>query len=306
METVKPHVMKMAMVPGPVTCNTNAACDDGNECTTNICNAATLVCQSSPVANGTACDDGSTATTNDTCQAGVCVGGTGGGCTSNTQCDDSNDCTSDSCNLSTGVCSNTLVAPGTACGDPTNNQCNDPDTCDEGGNCLANAQPDGATCDDGNAETSPDTCQSSVCVGATSGCTSNAECDDGNLCTLNTCNVSTGQCVITNVADGNACDDGDLCTTGEVCVSGSCASGSPVSCSDANVCTTDTCDPSTGCQNATVADGLVCDDGNAATINDACQAGTCVGSGDGRTPCTPENAAVVCVTAVCSQDGFCV
>ena len=30
-ETVKPHVMKMAMVPGPVTCNTNAACDDGNE-----------------------------------------------------------------------------------------------------------------------------------------------------------------------------------------------------------------------------------------------------------------------------------
>lgn len=47
--------------------------------------------------------------------------------------------------------------------------------------------------------------------------------------------------------------------------------GTPVACSDNNPCTTDSCNPSSGCVYAPVP-GAPCSDGNACTTNDACSA----------------------------------
>jgi len=50
-----------------------------------------------------------------------------------------------------------------------------------------------------------------------------------------------------------------------------------VLCDDGNACTTDSCDPSAGCQ-VTNADGQPCDDSDACTDADACLAGACNGT----------------------------
>jgi cysteine-rich repeat protein len=55
----------------------NAACDDGNACTDDICDAQTGCANT---ANTLACDDGVECTTGDTCVNKVCVGTPGEGC----------------------------------------------------------------------------------------------------------------------------------------------------------------------------------------------------------------------------------
>ena len=74
-------------------------------------------------------------------------------------------------------------------------------------------------------------------------------CDDGNVCTDDSCNPSSG-CV--HSPNGVSCNDGDLCTTGDKCNAGSCA-GIPVSCSDGNYCDgAETCNEATGaCEQGT-------------------------------------------------------
>ncbi|MEC9072703.1 MAG: hypothetical protein VX938_10005, partial [Myxococcota bacterium] len=97
------------------------------------------------------------------------------------------------------------------------------------------------------------------------------------------------------------CDDGDPCTVGEACSDGACVEGAPRSCDDENPCTDDTCDP-------VVADGCVhipteaaCDDGDPCTEGDACDEGACVPgeakSCDDGDPCNGVEA--------CGGDGEC-
>jgi hypothetical protein len=50
-------------------------------------------------------------------------------------------------------------------------------------------------------------------------CVSDAECEDGNLCTTNLC--SGGACTTVNNAE--SCDDGNPCTHADVCSDGSCS-----------------------------------------------------------------------------------
>ncbi len=95
-------------------------------------------------------------------------------------------------------------------------------------------------------------------------------CDDGNPCTDDMCVPGPG-CVSTN--NTAACEDSNFCTTGDTCSGGMCQPGAPVICNDGNVCTTDSCDPRTGCAYVNNTDS--CDDGNACTIEDACVGGTC-------------------------------
>lgn len=113
-------------------------------------------------------------------------------------------------------------------------------------------------------------------IWATGKCTTNAECNDGNPCTTDTCNA-VGACVNTN--NTIACDDGNACTMGDTCSAGSC-SGTPVTCSPLDQChTAGTCNPATGtCSNPNQMDGTTCNDGNACTQADACQAGVCAGT----------------------------
>src|SRR5258706_273962 len=100
-------------------------------------------------------------------------------------------------------------------------------------------------------------------------CLTNADCDDGNVCTNDACNLLTG-CLHTS--NGNACSDLNACTSGDVCVDGACV-GAPVSCDDANGCTTDSCNTATGCVFAN--NSNPCSDGSACTVGDQCAFGTC-------------------------------
>jgi hypothetical protein len=47
-------------------------------------------------------------------------------------------------------------------------------------------------------------------------------CDDGNVCTHDTCRPDAGGCVFDPVADGTICDDGDPNTNNDVCSNGTC------------------------------------------------------------------------------------
>src|SRR5256886_8307355 len=48
----------------------------------------------------------------------------------------------------------------------------------------------------------------------------------------------------------------------ETCQAGVCTGGTPLGCNDNNACTTDSCDPATGCRNVPVVNGTPCGDGN--------------------------------------------
>ncbi len=61
-------------------CNTNADCDDSNQCTTDACNMAAGTCVSTPTADGTPCDDGLFCSNGTTCSDGECNGGTSISC----------------------------------------------------------------------------------------------------------------------------------------------------------------------------------------------------------------------------------
>ncbi len=117
-------------------------------------------------------------------------------------------------------------------------------------------------------------------------CASQADCDDGNPCTDDSCQNAV--CVHENNAA--ACDDGDACTSGDSCSGGSC-SGSAITCDDGNACTDDSCEKLTGClfTNNTAP----CDDGDACTAGDSCSGGSCQpGSADGcddSNPCTDDS-----------------
>lgn len=86
-------------------------------------------CNNPLLPDGTPCTDGNACTLGDACRAGACVAGSPVPCTALDQCH-----VAGTCNSATGLCSNPNKA-------------------------------DGTTCNDGNACTTPDLCQTGVCVG---------------------------------------------------------------------------------------------------------------------------------------------
>ncbi len=138
-----------------------------------------------------------------------------------------------------------------------------------------------ADCDDGLSCSGVETCVNGSCVAGDP-----ISCDDGVECTVDTCDELTS-CV--NTPDDSACSDGSLCTGVETCdpLSG-CQPGTPLDCDDGDLCTTDGCDPATGCT-ATPVD---CDDG------DACTAETC----DPETGCQPGTPIDCDDSNVCTTD----
>jgi hypothetical protein len=112
------------------------------------------------------------------------------------------------------------------------------------------------------------------------GCTGNANCADGDLCTgLEICDIPPGEtsgvCVSGAPLD---CDDGDACTTDSCDAILGCLHETIV-CDDGNGCTADSCDSVAGCLYSGAAmDGSACDDGDVCTDSDECTAGVCAGS----------------------------
>lgn len=94
-------------------------------------------------------------------------------------------------------------------------------------------------------------------------CLTNAECADGDLCTVDSCNSGTCEIFTVNCNDNNGC-------TSDNCVDGFCVNA-PVNCNDQNFCTTDTC-VGGNCVNTPV----VCDDGDLCTVDGCSVQSGCV------------------------------
>lgn len=142
------------------------------------------------------CDDG-----NDTAGDG-CENTCRFSCTIARDCSDGNTCTVDTCEDHT--CVRTTAAAGTRCGDMNLGTCMG-QTCVAPG-CGNGAVDAGEECDDGNS-TMGDGCERDCRFT----CTTDAQCSDGNACNgTETCTVATHRC-----ATGTAvvcADDGNACT----------------------------------------------------------------------------------------------
>ncbi|MBS2025624.1 MAG: hypothetical protein JST92_24765, partial [Deltaproteobacteria bacterium] len=210
-----------------VTC---AAADDCH--TAGVCDSATGVCSNPNATNGTACDDHDANTTNDVCTAGICAGVdrcAGVTCTAD-QCH-----AAGTCDHATGTCSSTNQPDGTACDDGNANTTGDhctagvcggtvvvdlcvgvtcaaPAACHQTGVCqaatgtctFANVS-DGASCNDGNANTVNDKCTAGVCAG-TDLC-AGVSCAAADACHLDgACNHADGTCSVVLAPDDTVCD----------------------------------------------------------------------------------------------------
>jgi len=130
--------------------------------------------------------------------------------------------------------------------------------------------------------------------GGTPTCGSDPDCNDGDPCTTDTCNVSTGECAnaLKDCADTNdctddfcdatgtcqhannsvPCDDGMFCNGADTCSGGTCSAHAGDPCLGGGECG-GSCDE--GGDTCGDTDGMPCtDDGNACT-DDQCLAGAC-------------------------------
>ena len=155
-------------------------------------------------------------------------------CEADSECEDGNICTTDTCDYNSGTCSRSYNS--NSCED--NNACTEVDTCREG-TCLGTAK----NCNDNDACTI-DSCQTGICNNVFSNsvlgcvCNSNSDCNDNNLCTTDSCNSLTHDCSYTN--NQNSCDDGLYCTITDICNQGTCM-GNSRSCNDSISYTQDSC-----------------------------------------------------------------
>ena len=108
-----------------------------------------------------------------------------------------------------------------------------------------------------------------------SGCTTDAQCDDGVFCTADYCDLDIGEC--RNLPFDTFCDDAVDCTEDRCDLERNGCVSSPVhhDCDDGDPCSLDSCE-SFGCWQVPAA--ADCDDGLACTTGDVCTAGVCAGT----------------------------
>lgn len=135
-------------------------------------------------------------------------------------------------------------------------------------------------------------------------CVSSGDCDDGDSCTVDTCD--SGICNNVPLCASNAaCNDGNTCTS-DVCVNG-CCMNTPLcmaasDCDDQDPSTTDVC--LNGCcanrRSDDLCEGMSCDDADPCNGAETCVAGRCV-------PGTPPNCADgdPCTTDSCDSATGC-
>ncbi len=289
--------------------------DDKNPCTVDLCDISDGVVHN-PAAGE--CDDGNPGTWGDACQDGLCVGnppvcepGTfyvddghcllcapdGSGAASQPlPVDDQNPCTDDSCDPQGGLNHLANTAP---CDD------GNPDTVND--QCTSGiCDGDAISCIPGEYFALDGTC--ALCNEDGSGSQTSETISDGNLCTTDICDPVAG---VSHTHNSVPCTDGDPNTIDDTCTDGLCV-GTPIVCEpgawfaddglcyqcadtglevagegdpidDGNLCTDDACDGEDGVVHDDNA--LPCDDGDAATVNDLCNNGECVGQ---LPSCTPD------------------
>lgn len=129
-------------------------------------------------------------------------------CSRDSDCDDGDPCTLDTCVPATG-CGHSNAGVGTACGDPSESACDRPDTCDGAGHCKTNLAADGVSCSDGLFCNGAEVCLGGLCTDRPDPCAdiqhcderrdrcldciSHAECADDDPCTIDHC--KGGRCM---------------------------------------------------------------------------------------------------------------
>lgn len=214
-------------------------------------------------------------------------------CTSNGDCADPHDCTIDTCDTGTGVCSN--EPDDSLCDDSV--FCNGVEICSGDAGCEVGSPP---MCDDG-VECTIDRCDAvlDICVNTpddsicdntifcdgvetcdtNSGCVSGPSptCDDGVDCTVNRCDIPSDSCA--NDPNDAACADKSICDGDEICdPEAGCVEGAPL-------CGEGLCRETDGvCVDCLGDDG--CDDGDLCNGSETCDAsGFCQ---SGAAPCDPD------------------
>ena len=103
--------------------------------------------------------------------------------------------------------------------------------------------------------------------------------------------VSSARSIV--LANGSTCNDATVCNGTETCQGGICTAGTPLNCDDGNVCTTDSCSPTSGCQHANVGNGTPCPDATVCNGAEICQSGTCTAGTslncNDSNPCTTDS-----------------
>ncbi|MSP91118.1 MAG: hypothetical protein EXR79_04835 [Myxococcales bacterium] len=222
-------------------------------------------------------------------------------------CADDNPCTDDACDAALGcvhlanaascsdsdacttgdTCKSSACGAGFALGCDDGNPCTQ-DTCDKTTGCAA--LPTEGTCTLADLCLVDGTCVEAKCTGGKA-----KFCNDGNACTDNGCQSTSGCVFLPSTA---SCVDDDLCTDATACKDGKCSSGAPTKCDDGDPCTADSCLPAVGCA-AKAVGGAACDDKDTCTESDVCGSdGKCKGKAK---PCDDGNA---CTNDACT-DGAC-
>ncbi len=219
------------------------------------------------------CSDGNACNGQETCDPAI-------GCQPGTalNCNDGNDCTTDSCNPAIGC----VHVPIPGCGvDPC-----DGVNCDDDDECTTDSCEDGTcvyepiTCDDEDACTT-DTCVDGACIFDPVVCDDGIYCNGAEECVDGGCESgippcdgpcceALDRCEECPCTSDEECDDGNACNGLETCEERTCVDGTPLDCSDDDPCTEDSCDPISGCANVAIEcpDDEQCIDGDCQRIWD--------------------------------------
>lgn len=219
-----------------------AACKQG------YCDEAGDACKTKSAPAGSTCDDGNLCTSGDACGSAGCVGPDEVSCKGDA-------CNAGACDAKTGLCKLVPLQSGTPCDD--GQKCTTKDACDGSGTCKGGAWDLGC------------------------GCQKDADCNDGNACTKDTC---SGTSCVFSITNGASCDDGDPCSVTSACdATGKCIAKTEYDCSKAGdacndaLCVAKGSEPS--CKKVPKAAGTACSDGLACTSKDTCTStGVCKGS----------------------------
>ncbi|MBN1772592.1 MAG: DUF4215 domain-containing protein [Deltaproteobacteria bacterium] len=270
-------------------------CDDGNAVSGDGCEPDCTFsgnCGDGAVAPPEECDDANFVWTDDcvNCANARCGDGyvrlTAANPADIEVCDDGNATAGDGCEADcrySPLCGNGTVDPPEVCDDGDFEVTDDCIACQAArcGDGLLRTNPanpaDLEQCDDGNA-ISGDGCDADC----TYTCVADDECPDLDPCLFEFCDPSFHVCASIPEYDGIECG-GDICSGFGTCLAGACYFSGPLDCNDHEACTTDGCDPLTGCHHTEAAEGSVCDDGLFCISNDRCRRGL-----DGILYCTGE------------------
>jgi hypothetical protein len=198
------------------------------------------------------------------------------------------------------TCKGADLCDGTVCA--ASDQCHDAGQCNPAtGICTNPPKPDGSSCDDNDACTQTDTCQSGKCQGSNP-----VVCPAPDQCHLpGSCDPADGSCSNPLKEDGATCNDANECTRADTCQNGTCVGEDPVVCDEPSVChdlAGAYCDTKTAeCVYPPSANGTACDDGNKCTQTDQCWSGKCEGLN--LTQCTtPDDAQCQDSTGSCDPE----